>query len=1014
MVSLVVNDRLCSFELDTGASSTIIGHHDWCKLGKPSLQSSKLRLTCYSGKPLTLLGECNVNVKLGKELISLSLVVVSGTGPALLGLEWIHALKLDLNRIIHGSNSDPCSIHRVLDDKKLSTILDKYKSVLSNELGHCTKVKAHIELQPDATPRFFKPRPLPFAYLSGVKEELDRQVNIGILEKVDTSSWAAPIVPVKKPNGRIRICGDFKVTINPQICIDQHPIPTVDELLAKLQNGQKFTKLDLSDAYLQLELDEPSKPLVVINTPFGLFRYNRMPFGIANAPAIFQRTIDQVISGIPNCVAYLDDILITGVNDQDHLFTLELVFSRLLAFGLTCNPDKCHFFQTQVSYLGFVIDANGKRPDLQRVEAITNMPSPKNVKELEAFIGKVNYYGKFLSNFSAKCEPLNRLRRHSVKWNWSTECQVAFDRLKADMANATTLVHFDPKLPLILATDASNYGIGAVILHRDVDGSERPIAHASKTLTSAEQKYSQIEKEALSIVYGVKKFNQYLIGRRFELCTDHQPLLTIFSPSKGIPLSTANRLQRWALCLMGYTYVIRYKPTLSHANADALSRLPAGADPSFVDKVSCQVNLIQSELMEQWPVKSIELQQATDQDECLRKVKEFTQTQWPRSFPKQETPDLLPYFNNRHSLSIVNGCLLKDTQVVIPLQLRRRVLHMLHRAHLGTVKMKQLARSHCWWPNLDKDIVDITRSCLSCEKTQPLPRPQFQSWQEPPQVWSRVHMDFAGPFWNSKWLLLIDAKSKFPLVVDMNNNTTATALINALDNAIDWFGPPHSLVSDNGPPFNSSQMKQFYEKYNIDHITTPPYHPASNGIIERLVRSFKESMVKQQQSGETNKHAAVRNFLRTYRWTPHTSTNVSPAELMFHHPIRTALDMMNPKQPSTSQPRYYSGQLVWARIHRPLGHTRWQTAIVAKNLGSMVYDIILSKGVSTKCHENHLRPRYSSSKQPSETDSLPDDLLKSTPTPEPTLTTTPATPAPTQPRRNPRRDRRPPVRYTPP
>jgi hypothetical protein len=296
--------------------------------------------------------------------------------------------------------------------------LNKYKNVLNKQLGHCTKVQAHIQIQPDSTPKFFKPRPILFAYLDGVKDEIQRNVDAGILQRVNTSPWAAPIVPVKKPNGKIRICGDFKVTINSQILIDQHPIPSIDELLARLNNREQFTKLDLSDAYLQVDLDEPSKNLVVINTPLGLFRYNRMPFGISNAPAIFQRLIDQVIAGFPNCVAYLDDILVTGINEQEHLQTLE--------FGFTCNPGKCSFLQTEVSYLGFIIDKNGKRPDPRRGEAILNMPTPKNVKELEAFIGKLNYYGKFISNFSDKCQLLNHLRKKNVTWSWNQECERAF------------------------------------------------------------------------------------------------------------------------------------------------------------------------------------------------------------------------------------------------------------------------------------------------------------------------------------------------------------------------------------------------------------------------------------------------------------------------------------------------------------------------------------------------------------------------------------------------------------
>ncbi|CAF4799109.1 unnamed protein product [Rotaria sp. Silwood1] len=654
--------------------------------------------------------ECNVKVQYQNQSYDLSMIVIYGASPPLLGLQWINIMQLDLNQLIHAQHSVQHSIHKIYTSSKLQASLQKYKNVLNKELGHCTKVQAHIQLKPDAIPKFFKPRPIPFAYLEGVKEEIQRNVEAGIIERIDTSSWAAPIVPVKKPNGKIRICGDFKVTINPQILIDQHPIPSIEELLARLNNGQKFTKLDLSDAYLQVELDEPSKNLVIINTPLGLFRYNRMPFGISNAPAIFQRIIDQVIAGIPNCVAYLDDILLTGANEEEHLRTLEMVLLRLSEFGFRCNPEKCLFFQDEVSYLGFIIDKNGKRPDPRRVEAIKNMPAPKNVKELEAFIGKVNYYGKFISNFSDKCKLLNHLRKKNTPWKWSQECQKAFNNLLQEIVNTTTLAHFDAQLPIILATDASHYGIGAVIMHRYPDGSERPIVHASKTLTAAERNYSQIEKEALSIIYGVKKFHQYLADRSFELNTDHQPLLAIFNPTKGVPVATANRLQKWAIYLMGYNYNIRYKPTRSHANADALSRLPVGYDNSFIDNDAEPINYIQTQLIEQWPLKPTEIALATTHDNILKL-----------------NPELVLYFNNRHSLSVINGYILKDTQVIIPKQLHNRALHMLHRAHLGTIKMKQLARAHCWWPKMDKDILDVTKSCTICAQLQPLPKPQFKS-----------------------------------------------------------------------------------------------------------------------------------------------------------------------------------------------------------------------------------------------------------------------------------------------
>ena len=615
-------------------------------------------------------------------------MVVDNDGPPLLGLQWLRILKLDLNSLVHKSFCDSSTVHALMPHDKLSQIQHQFRHVLNSQLGHCTKVQAHIHLRTDAVPRFFKPRSLPFAYIEGVKAEIQRNVASGVLQRVDTSAWATPIVPIRKANNRFRICGDFKVTINPQMLVDKHPLPSIDELFSHMHNGRRFTKLDLSDAYLQVELDDASKALTVINTPMGLFRYNRMPFGIANAPALFQNIIDQVVAGIPHCAAYMDDLLLTSLDDHTHLQVLTQVLTRLSEFGFTCNPAKCVFFAAEVSYLGFIIDEHGKRPDPSRVDAILRMPAPQSVKQLEAFVGKLNYYRQFIENFADECAPLNRLRHADVEWHWSTTCQTAFDSLLRSIADATTLAHFDARLPIILATDASSYGLGAVLLHRYPDRSERPIAHASKTLSAAEQNYSQIEKEALSIIYGVKKFHQYLAGRTFELFTDHQPLLSIFRPDKALPLSSTSRIQRWAIFLMGYQFTIRYKRTHQHANADALSRLPVGPDASFNDECSLQVHSVCEQLLETSLVDASQIAKATDTDETMKLVKHFVITRWPTNASSLPRSDLLPYFHNRQAISETNGCLVKDAQVIVPPSLQDQVLRLLHRSHLGKVKMK--------------------------------------------------------------------------------------------------------------------------------------------------------------------------------------------------------------------------------------------------------------------------------------------------------------------------------------
>jgi hypothetical protein len=347
-----------------------------------------------------------------------------------------------------------------------------------------------------------------------------------------------------KPSGAVRICGDFKVTVNPQIKVDQYPLPRPEELFASLNGGQQFTKLDFSEAYLQVELDEEAQKYLVINTHKGLYRYKRLPFGVSSAPAIFQQVMDQVVQGLKGVACYLYDPVITGRTREEHLQHLEVVLKRIKDYGFRIRKEKCTFLQDSVEYLGHIIDNMGIRPSPKKVEAILQAPAPKDQSQLRSFLGGVNYFGKFIGRLADLSAPLNRLLRQDVLWTWSKETEEAFRKLKEALASMDVLVHYDPKQTVGLACDASSVGIGAVLFHRYPDGSERPIAYASKTLTQAERNYSQIEREALSIIFGVKKFHQYLFGRTFKLVTDHKPLLAILGPQRGIPVMAGSRLQR--------------------------------------------------------------------------------------------------------------------------------------------------------------------------------------------------------------------------------------------------------------------------------------------------------------------------------------------------------------------------------------------------------------------------------------------------------------------------------------
>ena len=653
----------------------------------------------------------------------------------------------------------------------MSSLLDQHQALFQDELGTIEKEKATLLVRPDCAPKFFKPRPVPNAIRDVVGSQLDKLEAEGVLEKVSYSDWAAPIVVVPKQDGSYRLCGDYKVTVNQALDVDQYPLPKPEDLLVTLAGGQKFTKLDLRQAYQQLRLEDQSKTFTTINTHKGLYRYTRLPYGIASAPAMFQKTMDAILQGIPQVRCYIDDILVTGKDDALHLQHLQDVLNRLEKFGLRLKWSKCEFMKDSVEYLGYKIDAHGVHTVPSKVEAIANAPIPENPQQLRSFLGLVNYYGKFISNLASLVNPLNRLLHKDATWQWDATCQRAFQNAKKALTSSPVLMHYDPALPVSLATDASAYGVGAVISHALPDGTERPIAFASHTLTSSESHYAQIEKEALSIVFRVKRFHTYLYGRQFTLLTDHKPLCTIFGPKKGVPPLAAACLQRWAVLLSAYHYDICYKSTQEHANAGCLSRLPLPHHPKEGETVDVQV--FQLAQIDSLPVTHRQIQRTTERDPVLSKVLQYTRQLWPA----EVTEELKPYFNLREELTLEGNCLLWGIRVVVPKPLQGVVVEELHRNHSGMNQMKRVACSYVWWPNIDGHIENLVKSCPSCQSKQDAPPPApLQPWSWTAKPWQRIHVDFAGPFLGKMFLLIVDAHSKWPEVYEMPSTTSSATI----------------------------------------------------------------------------------------------------------------------------------------------------------------------------------------------------------------------------------------------
>ena len=940
-MTLDINGTPVELEVDTGSRDTIIPKSVWCRIGCPVLQSTG-DIIAYGKSKVPALGRCDVEVTFRNQSATLSLIVSDlKSETSLLGRTWI-----DTFSCVH---YDTTPLHH-LTTSGLESLLREYSDLFAESTDSIKGVKATLHVKPNATFKQFRARPVPFALHAKLDAELNRLESAGIIEKVDIApKGTTPVVPVVKPNGTVRLCGDFKVSVNKIIDPQQYPMPRTDELLQAMAHGTCFSKIDLSDAYLQVEIDEASKPFLVITTHKGLYRYNRLPFGVSAAPAIFQSVMDQIIQGLPATRAYLDDVSVTGVNATSHLANLRALFDRFRKYGVHLKRSKCEFMTDLMVYLGHQVSSNGTQPVESKCEAIARMPAPTNLKELESFLGMVQFYGSYIQNLSTITGPLNELRKKGVFWKWTPKCENAFNSLKSALQSRQVLAYFDETLRVGLATDASEYGIGAVLFHMYPDGTERPIQYASKTLTPAERNYAQIEKEALSIIFGVRKFQKFLYGRHFLLRTDHKPLIKIFGPHSETSSTALGRLQRWALYLGSFEYDIEHKPGTENATADGLSRLPL---PDSTPTLDASVLKLHDEVLRSIPVQSVEISRTTAHDTTLSQVLRYIQDGWPDISDPSVREIIKPYFDRQHELTVQHGCILWGLRVVIPAGLRGRILSTLHETHTGMVKTKAIARTRVWWPSIDRDIEEQCRSCSSCMAISKDPtKAPLHSWEYPDTPWSRIHIDFAGPFLGHMWLIYVDAYSKYSGVIRMKN-TIAAETTDKLINLFAQFGLPKQIVSDNGVQFTSGEFDEFCKRYGIHHIRSAPYHPATNGEAERFVQTFKHGM-KAMAEDSRSLTQRLQFFLLSYRTSPHSTTGRPPAELLFGRNIRTPLDLVLPdprRQPLqaqaaqkkahdfTSKSRQFNeGDLVFARWY--VGPAKWRAGTIIRQTGPLSYNV---------------------------------------------------------------------------
>ena len=727
-----------------------------------------------------------------------------------------------------------------------------------------------IKLVPDAQPfALFTPRNVPLPLRKKVEEELARMESLQVISKIDEPTpWCAGMVIVpKKSSDSVRICVDFR-PLNDSVLREVHPLPKVEETLAQLSGATVFSKIDANCGFWQIPLTERSRLFTTFITPFGRYCFNKLPFGICSAPEHFQKQMNKILSELPGVLCHMDDVLIFGGTQQEHDERLHKVLQKLQSAGATLNREKCEFNKKQLSFLGHIVNEHGVSPDPLKTAAILNMDKPKTPTELRRFLGMVNQLSKFSPFIATVTKPLRELLSTKKSWSWGH----FQDQAKSELTKPTVLALYDPAAKTKICADASSYGLGAVLLQQHSQ-QWRSVAYASRAMTETEQRYSQIEREAQGIVWSCEKFSDYIIGKTINLETDHKPLVPLLSKTNLDRLPP--RVLRFRLRLMQFDYTISHVPGKLLYTADALSRAPiANADVDYCDHAT---ELFVQSVLSYLPASTDRLdvfRKAQSADPTCAKLMNFCSKGWPNR--KEIQGDLLQYSAAKLHLSVVDNLLLYANRIVVPHSMRAEVLQKVHQGHQGIQRCRLRISSAVWWPRISRDIEDYIKSCPICQQSTIPPTEPLLQTKLPNHPWERVAADLFQ-LKGKSYLVVVDYFSRYVEVQSLSI-TTSASVVNALKAIFARHGIPATFVSDNGPQFDSQEMKRFAECYGFNHVTSSPHYPQSNGLAERTVKTIKSLFANSQDPYMA---------LMSYRATPLPFCKLSPAELSMGRQIRT-------------------------------------------------------------------------------------------------------------------------------
>ena len=828
--------------------------------------------------------------------------------------------------------------------EKINIFLEEWEDVFSkgiHDLGPCNLVKHKIQLTTEAP--FKEPhRRISPALFEEVREHLREMLETGTIEN-SKSPFSSNICIARKKDGSIRFCVDYR-KLNNRTVKDAYAIPRVEDTLHLLAGAKYFTKLDLRSGYWQVEIEDDDKEKTAFQVgTLGFYQFTRMPFGLCNAPATFQRLMERAMGDLNmrDCLLYLDDIIIFSRSVDEHLERLKAVFTRLRQHNLKLKASKCEFFRSRVTYLGHVVSEEGIESDPEKLKDVKSWPVPKDVKQLRSFLGFAGYFRKFIKGYASIARPLNDLlvghsgakaskrgkRTKSVPYIWTGQHQEAFDRLKDELTHPPVLAYADYTKPFKLHTDASTIGLGAV-LYQECDGVDRVIAYASRSLKPAEKNYPAHKLEFLALKWAVcDKFHDYLYGADFEVVTDNNPLTYVLTTAK---LDAAR--QRWISELSNYNFSIRYRRGNQNVDADSLSRLEnsgfclhndmvkAISQSSSVlaqEQVPCDTvqeenagtdsgELVPDSLLQGTALQSQDWRRAQDQDAQLRVVRDCVERGLRLDFGSWEAKNADIRFKREwNKLKVEDGILYRKAdvggetckQLVLPSDFREIIFQAYHDdlGHQGRDRTSYLIKSRFYWPGMDSYIKQKVKECGRCIRRKVAPSRAANLVNiESSAPMELVSIDFLsletakGGFENV--LVITDHFSRYAQAIPTKNQSATTTAKALYDNFFVHYGFPSKLHSDKGATFESKLIRKLCQYTGIKKTRTTPYHPMGNGMVERFNRTLLDMLGTLSTRQKRDWKAYVPSLVHAYNATQHESTGFSPFYLMFGRHPRLAVD----------------------------------------------------------------------------------------------------------------------------